>query len=129
MGCLGYLLFRSKDDAGQVADLLKEYVPIGTELRDSGASNPRVQWLLGQAMLSSSSPAGSQPEKASVAFQKGLEAAIEESRSGKVPAWVPRWGGAEHLMNLAYRRRRISLIFLIGSLSIQVPFPGQKDLD
>ena len=50
--------------------------------------------------------------------------------SDTVPAPMPQAAAtARWLSPFSWRSRRISLIFLIGSLSIQVPFPWAKDLD
>ena len=73
-------------------------------MSEKGADNPRALWLMGQTQLGAPPPYGGDAAKAAATFHRGIEAALAETRqiAAGEPAWIPRWGGAENLMNLAY---------------------------
>jgi len=104
MGCAAPLFFLARDDAARRDALLKEYLPIAAAVREKGADNPRALFLMGQTQLGAPPPYGGDPVKAAATFRRGIEAALTEARqtAEDEPAWIPRWGGAENLMNLAY---------------------------
>lgn len=104
MGCAGPLLFLAGDDASRREAVLKEYMPAARELSEKGTNNPRALWLRGQTQLGAPPPYGGDAAKAAATLHRGIEAALAETRqvADEEPAWIPRWGGAENLMNLAY---------------------------
>jgi hypothetical protein len=66
-----------------------------------------------------------QPAKAATTFHRGIEAALAEVRQtgADEPAWIPHWGAAENLMNLAYlyshsalANRDLALAYAEGAL-------------
>jgi hypothetical protein len=102
-GCLGSLLFLAANDPARQQKLLVEYVPLIRDVFVKGAENPRALWLLGANQSLGRPPRGAEPAKAAGTYQKGLDLARREAeQSATVPAYVPTWGGAEHLMSLAY---------------------------
>jgi hypothetical protein len=104
MGCGGPLLFLAGDDTARRDAILKAYVPVARTVKETAGENPRALWLLGQTELGAPPPYGGDAAKAAATFHRGLVAALAETRSmpADEPAWVPRWGAAENLMNLAY---------------------------
>lgn len=111
MGCAGPLLFLAKDDAARRDAILKDYLPVAREVKERAGDNPRALWLIGQSQLGAPPPYGGDVAKAAGIFHHGVEAALAEARQRPAdePAWVPRWGGAENLMNLAYLYTHSSL--------------------
>jgi hypothetical protein len=129
MGCAGPLLFLARDDAPRQKAVLQEYLPVAREASERGAENPRALWLIGQSQLGAPPPYGGDATKAAATFHRGIEAAIAEARqiSADEPLWIPRWGGAENLMNLAYlyshsalANRDLALAYAEGAL-VAVP--------
>jgi hypothetical protein len=119
-GCAGPLLFLAKDDAPRREAILKEYMPVVREVTAKGADNPRALWLAGQNQASVDDVT-----KAAEMFHRGIQAALAEARQigADEPVWVPRWGGAENLMNLAYvysqmrpTNRDLALAYAEGAL-------------
>jgi hypothetical protein len=110
-GCGGPLLFLAKDDPARRDAILKEYLPVARALSAKGAENPRALWLMGENQLGAPPPWGGDAVKAAATFRRGIEAALAESRQvgADEPAWIPRWGSAENLMNLAYLYSHSSL--------------------
>ena len=104
VGCAGPLMFLAKDDAPHREALLKDYIPVVREMNEKSADNPRALWLMGQNQLGAPPPYGGDIAKAAATFHRGIEAALAEARQigADEPTWIPRWGGAENLMNLAY---------------------------
>jgi hypothetical protein len=104
VGCGGPLFFLAKGDDARVAELLEKYRPVAAELHAHLTDNPRALWLQGQTQLGAPPPYGGRPADAAATFHRGVLAALAEARARPAgePAWVPRWGGAENLMNLAY---------------------------
>lgn len=124
-GCGGPLYMLLKDDEPRREALLKEYSPLIREVGAQRAGNPRALWLVGQSQLGP----GANAAAASSTFHRGIEAALAEAREtpASEPAWVPRWGGAENLMNLAFlhsqsslKNRELALAYLEGTL-VAVP--------
>ena len=126
VGCVGPLLYLARHDTPRRDSLLKEFLPMVNELREAAADNPRWLWTMGQSQLGGGGGAtGPQPAMAAATFHRGVEAALAEA--SRVPAdepvWVPRWGGAENLMNLAYlythstlANRDLALAYVEGAL-------------
>jgi hypothetical protein len=104
MGCGGPLLFLAGNDAARREAILKKYLPVARGVRETAGDNPRALWLIGQTQLGAPPPYGGDAAKAAATFHRGIEAALAETRqaAADAPIWVPRWGGAENLMNLAY---------------------------
>lgn len=99
VGCAGPLFFLAKDDTARRAALAKEYLPVLDEVREKGTDNPRALWVVGQNHLARRDTA-----RALEAFTRGIQHSLAEARQAAAtePSWIPRWGGAENLMNLAY---------------------------
>lgn len=127
MGCAGPLLFLAKDDAPRREAVLKEYVPLVRDVSEKGTDNPRALWLMGQNRLGAPPPYGGDAAKAAATFRRGIEAALLEARQAGAgapePEWIPRWGGAENLMNLGYlythsavKNRDLALAYAEGAL-------------
>jgi hypothetical protein len=125
MGCAGPLLFLAGNDAPRREAILKEYLPQTREVAEKGADNSRALWLMGQTRLGAPPPYGGQPAEAAATFHRGVEAALAEARQAPKdePVWIPRWGGAENLMNLAYlythsalANRDLALAYAEGAL-------------
>lgn len=125
VGCVGPLLYLARDDAARREALLKQFLPMAREVREEDA-NPRALWTVGQGQLGGGGgAAGPQPAAAALSFHRGIEASLAEARraAGDEPAWIPRWGGAENLMNLAYlythsalANRDLALAYVEGAL-------------
>lgn len=107
VGCVGPLFFLAGDDAPRRDALVKEYVPVMREVSEKGTDNPRALWLMAQNQAGP----GRDAVKAAATSRRGIEAALAEARQIRAgePAWIPRWGGAENLMNLAYFYTHTSL--------------------
>jgi hypothetical protein len=125
MGCAGPLLFLAGDDAARRDAILKDYLPQAREVGEKGADNSRALWLMGQTRLGAPPPYGGHPAEAAATFHRGVEAALAEARQIRKdePVWIPRWGGAENLMNLAYlyahsdlANRDLALAYAEGAL-------------
>ena len=126
VGCVGPLLYLARNDAPRRDSLLKEFLPMVNELREAAPDNPRWLWTMGQGQLGGGGgAAGPQPEMAAATFHRGVEAALAEARQvpADEPVWIPRWGGAENLMNLAYlythstlANRDLALAYVEGAL-------------
>lgn len=102
--CGGIEVFLARSDPERMQALLKRHEPSFRYVLEHGHDNARVQWHLGQTTLAMAKPGGPGTAKALDLFQRGVELAVDEARSipAGEPAWVPHWGGAENLMNLAY---------------------------
>jgi hypothetical protein len=125
VGCASGLLFLAKGDAERTQAILSDYTPVAREMRDKGGDNPRALWLTGGAQLGAPPPYGGDAFKAAATFRRGIEAALAEARQLEdgEPVWIPRWGGAENLMNLAYlythtplANRDLALAYAEGAL-------------
>jgi hypothetical protein len=78
-------------------------VPLLREVTDKGGDNPRALWLIGGLQLQAPPPYGGDAVKAAATMRKALDAARREAiDKATAPAYVPAWGGAENLMNLAF---------------------------
>ncbi len=124
-GCAGPLYMLVKDDAPRREALLEEYSPLMREVGAQRAGNSRALWLVGQSQLGP----GANPSAAASTFRQGIDAALAEARQAPTtePPWVPHWGGAENLMNLAYlysqsslKNRDLARAYLEGTL-VAVP--------
>jgi hypothetical protein len=83
--------------------LRKEFVPMLQDIQKDGAENPRALWLIGGMQFGAPPPYGGDIGKATATLTHGLTASWTESSVRPAPSpWVPTWGGAENLMNLAY---------------------------
>lgn len=98
VGTSASLLFLAGDDQARKQKILVEFVPLAKELAVQGDDNPRALWLTGGFQLYRGDAV-----KASETLRKGLDAARREALAKPAaPAYLPTWGGAENLMNLAY---------------------------
>jgi hypothetical protein len=128
-GCGGPMLYLARGDAARTNAILKDFIPVAHEVSEKGLTNPRALWLMGQNQLAAPPPYGGDPVKAAATFRRGIEAALVETRqvSAPEPSWIPRWGGAENLMSLAYlyshsalEDRDLALAYADGSM-VAVP--------
>jgi hypothetical protein len=128
-GCAGPLVFLAKDDASRLQAILEEYrpvvFPLAREVSAKGSENSRALWLIGQNQLGGVGGTSPEPAKAAATFHRGIEAALAEVRQvgADEPIWIPHWGGAENLMNLAYlyanstlTNRDLALAYAEGAL-------------
>jgi hypothetical protein len=124
VGASASLVFLAGEDAAKRQKILAEFVPLAREIAVKGADNPRALWLTGGFQLAAPPPHGGDAEKAAALLRRGLEAARRETVAGAgAPAYVPTWGGAENLMNLAYlyshsalKDRRVAQAYAEGAL-------------
>ena len=124
IGCSGSLLFLAGEDPTAKQKILADYLLLFRDVAAKGDENPRALWLIGGAQLGAPPPYGGDAAKAAATMQKGLEAAQREALGRPaVPAYVPTWGGAENLMNLAYlyshsalQNRALALAYAEGAL-------------
>ncbi len=125
VGCWSNLLFLAQSDATRTQAMLTDFIPVAREVREKGADNPRALWLAGGSLLGAPPPYGGDAAKAAATFRRGIEAALAEARQTSVgePVWIPRWGGAENLMSLAYlyshsalANRELALAYAEGAL-------------
>jgi hypothetical protein len=109
-GCAPLLLFLAVSDVDRQA-VLKDFLPTWQVVRDHSAGNPRALWEMGQSQLAGNPRQAPDPTKARELFRQGVDAALVEARAanGAGQAAVPRWGGAENLMNLAYLHTHTAL--------------------
>lgn len=136
VGCSGSLLFLAGDDQDRKQKILAEFVPLLREMTAQGGDNPRALWLIGGMQLGAPPPYGGDAVKAAATLRKGLEAAQREALSSEpVPAYVPAWGGAENLMNLAYlyshssvQNRTTALAYAEGALVAAPEWHYVRDL-
>ncbi len=129
VGCASSLLFLAQGDLPRTEAVLNEFLPVVREVREEGADNPRALWLQGGSQLGAPPPYGGDAAKAAATFRRGIEAALDESRrtGAGEPVWIPRWGGAENLMSLAYlyshsalANRELAVAYAEGAL-VAVP--------
>jgi hypothetical protein len=125
VGCGSSLLFLAQGDAPRTEAILNDFLPVAREVREKGADNPRALWLTGGAQLGAPPPYGGDAAKAVATFHRGITAALAEGqRTGAdEPLWIPRWGGAENVMSLAYlyshsalTNRDVALAYAEGAL-------------
>lgn len=125
VGCWSALLYVPPASGARREAILKEALPVLREVDARGASNPRALWLDGGSQIGAPPPRGGDLQKAAATFHRGLQAALDEQRSTPEgePAWIPRWGGAENLMSLAYLHthtaiadRAVALAYAEGAL-------------
>jgi hypothetical protein len=121
VGCWSALLYVPAMDGPRRQAVLKEALPVVRELDEHGSSNPRALWLNGGSQFGAPPPRGGDLQKAAATFHRGLQAARDEPKGE--PVWVPRWGGTENLMSLAYlythtavANRPLALAYAEGAL-------------
>jgi hypothetical protein len=104
VGCWSALLYVPSVGSPQREAILKEALPVVREVDERGSTNPRALWLDGGSRIGAPPPRGGDLQKAAATFRQGFQAALDEQRSipAGEPVWIPRWGGAENLMSLAY---------------------------
>jgi hypothetical protein len=125
VGCWSALLYVPSTDGPRREALLKEALPVVRDVEEHGSSNPRALWLNGGAQVGAAPPRGGDLQKAAATFRRGVASALDEQRSiaADEPVWIPRWGGAENLMSLAYlythtavANRPLALAYAEGAL-------------
>jgi hypothetical protein len=103
VGCGASLLYLAGNDEAKKQALRKEFVPMLQAVQKDGAENARALWLIGGMQFGAPPPYGGDIVKATATLTHGLAAAWSESAAKPAASpWVPTWGGAENLMNLAY---------------------------
>jgi len=103
VGCGASLLYLAGNDEAKKQALRKEFVPMLQAIQKDGAENARALWLIGGMQFGAPPPYGGDIVKATATLTHGLAAAWNESTAKPAASpWVPTWGGAENLMNLAY---------------------------
>ncbi|HWZ86867.1 MAG TPA: hypothetical protein VN032_11740 [Thermoanaerobaculia bacterium] len=125
VGCWGNLLFLAGKDEARRKALLEEALPSFRWLMQNAGDNPRALWIKGGMEMSAPPPTGGDFAKAAATLEHGLVCAWRESLSSAgAPAWEPRWGGPENLMDLAYlyshspkAERGVALAYARGALT------------
>jgi hypothetical protein len=103
VGCWGNLLYLAGKDEARRKAILEEALPSFRWLMQNAGDNPRALWIKGGMEMSAPPPTGGDFVKAAATLEHGLACAWREELSGGgAPAWEPRWGGPENLMDLAY---------------------------
>ncbi|HTY42856.1 MAG TPA: hypothetical protein VMH79_13355 [Thermoanaerobaculia bacterium] len=102
VGCWGNLLFLAGKDADRRQALLNDALPDLRYLMQNAGDNPRALWIKGGMEMSAPPPTGGDFAKAAATLEHGVASAWREALEPAVPAWEPRWGGPENLMDLAY---------------------------
>ena len=124
VGASASLLFLARDDAAEKQKILPEFVPLLRDVTENNDGNARALWFTGGMQLGAPPPYGGDAVKAEATMRRGLDAARREELAGRgTPAYVPAWGGAENLMNLAYlyshsamKDRQVALAYAEGAL-------------
>jgi hypothetical protein len=125
VGCWSALLYVPSVGGPRRETILKEALPMVREVDERGSENPRALWLDGGSRIGAPPPRGGDLQKAAAIFRRGVAYALDEQRSipAGEPVWIPRWGGAENLMSLAYlythtavAHRPLALAYAEGAL-------------
>ena len=125
VGCWGNLIYLAGNDRDRRQTILTEAVPSFRLVMQNAGDNPRALWIKGGMEMAAPPPTGGDFAKAAVTLEHGVECAWREALSAEnVPAWEPRWGGPENLMDLAYLYshspqpdRRAALAYAQGALT------------
>jgi hypothetical protein len=125
VGCWFSLLYLSGEDETERRTILAEMVPMLREMTEKGNDNPRALWLVGGQQMWAPPPHGGDAVRASATYRRAVEAARREAlKNGQAPAWIPKWGGPENLMSLAYlyahssaRNRDLAEAYAEGALT------------
>ncbi|MGH9366171.1 MAG: hypothetical protein ACRD3M_00670 [Thermoanaerobaculia bacterium] len=135
VGCWGSLVFLAGDDAAKREAIIAEAVPAMRSLQTDAPDNPRVLWIIGGIQLGAPPPLGGDPVKAAATMRRGVECSWREATAGTGPPWVPAWGGAENLMNLAYlyshssaNNRTAALAYAQGALTAAPEWHYVRDI-
>ena len=103
VGAWGNRIFLAGDDTEKRKKLIEEASAFYKWIMAYEGDNPRVLWIKGGLQMVVSPAAGGDRTKAVATLRRGVAGAWKEANAPiAVPPWVPRWGGAENLMNLAY---------------------------
>jgi hypothetical protein len=124
-GCWGNLIYLAGKDEERRKAILTEALPSFRLLMQYAGDNPRALWIKGGFEMSAPPPAGGDFSKAAATLEQGVVFAWREALStDPAPAWEPRWGGPENLMDLAYLYshapqpdRRAALAYAQGALT------------
>jgi hypothetical protein len=125
VGCWGNLLYLAGKDEERRKAILADALPSFRVLMEDPGDNPRALWIKGGMEMSAPPPTGGDFVKAAATLERGVACAWREALvSPAVPAWEPRWGGPENLMDLAYlyshgprTDRRAALAYAQGALT------------
>ncbi|MEP6994474.1 MAG: hypothetical protein ABI968_08140 [Acidobacteriota bacterium] len=101
-GCLGNLAYLQRDDPEKMQALMGDFAATYHWMDANGRGNPRALWILAGIEFFAPPPRGGDMARAAATTGRGLELSWQESAAGEAPAWVPTWGGPEHLMNLGF---------------------------
>ena len=125
VGCWGNLIYLAGKDEERRQAILTEAIPSFRFLMQNAGDNPRALWIKGGMEMSAPPPTGGDFAKAAATLEHGVTCAWREALSADpAPAWEPRWGGPENLMDLAYLYshapqpdRRAALAYAQGALT------------
>ncbi|HKD18212.1 MAG TPA: hypothetical protein VKG23_10095 [Thermoanaerobaculia bacterium] len=125
VGCWGNLIYLAGQDEARRQAILTEAVPSFRFVMQNAGDNPRALWIKGGMEMAAPPPTGGDFTKAAATLEHGVACAWREALSDEpIPAWEPRWGGPENLMDLAYLYshapqpdRRAALAYAQGALT------------
>jgi hypothetical protein len=103
VGCWGNRIYLAGNDAEKRKKLFEESGEFYRWVMQYDGHNPRVLWIKGGLEMIVPSKEGEDPARAAATLRRGVEGAWRESLAAPpLPAWAPKWGGPENLMNLAF---------------------------
>jgi hypothetical protein len=103
LGAWGNRIFLAGEDTERRRKLYEEAGEFYKWAMAYEGDNPRVLWIKGGLQMVVPPAKGGDWTKAAATLRKGVAGAWAEASSATpAPAWAPKWGGAENLMNLAY---------------------------
>jgi hypothetical protein len=128
VGCWGNLLYLAGKDEARRKALLDAALPSFKEVMQNAGDNPRALWIKGGMEMAAPPPTGGDFAKAAATLEHGVASAWREALADPPPpAWEPRWGGPENLMDLAWlyshapdKDRRAALAYARGAV-VAVP--------
>ncbi len=103
VGCWGNRIYLAGNDAEKRKKLFEESGEFYRWVMQYDGHNPRVLWIRGGLEMIVPPKEGEDPARAVATLRRGVEGAWRESLAAPaLPAWAPKWGGPENLMNLAF---------------------------
>lgn len=122
-GCWGNLVYLAGGDEGRRKTILTDALPVFRFVMQNAGDNPRALWIKGGMQMSAPPPTGGDFGKAAATLEHGVSCAWREAAE-TAPAWEPRWGGPENLMDLAWlyshapeKDRRAALAYARGAVT------------
>jgi tetratricopeptide (TPR) repeat protein len=101
ISCLSNLIFMHRTDEVRIKELAQQSSPFVQDAQTAGADNPRLLWVLGPILFTTSPAQGGGEDKAIALYNRGLAAARQAKGSASGPL-EPSWGEPELLMSLAW---------------------------